>query len=135
MTRSRVSSGFVALSLLAAAIACGFSVSTARITNAFMATDPDGDAPVQAYFPEETFYLIVDVANAPDDTQVRAVWTAVDVEDTDPDTVIDEAELETSDGRLTFDLTNNDLWPAGLYKVDIYLNDALERTLEFEVQN
>ena len=134
MARNQISAVFVGVMLIAAVIACGFSASTARITDAYLSTDPDGNEATEVYFPEEPFYLIVDLANAPDDTTVRASWTAVDVDGVDPDTLIDEAELESGDGRLTFDLTNDDLWPAGNYKVDIYLNDNLERTLEFSVQ-
>jgi len=49
--------------------------------------------------------------------------------------LIDEAEITAEEGNIfTFDLTNNGLWPVGKYKVDLYLNDKLDRTLEFEVQ-
>jgi hypothetical protein len=133
-TGNRIRGVFVAVALIAALIACGFSASTARITNAFLAADPDGAQPTESFQPDETFYLLVDLANAPDDTQVKAAWTAADVEGEAPDTLIDEAELTTGDGRLTFNLTNDGPWPAGAYKVDIYLNEKLERTLEFAVE-
>jgi hypothetical protein len=42
--------------------------------------------------------------------------------------------LSTGSGSVHFDLSNNGLWPVGKYKVDIFLNDNLERTLEFTVQ-
>lgn len=134
LTGNRIRGVFVAVALIAALIACGFSASTARITNAFLAADPDGTQPTESFQPDETFYLLVDLANAPDDTQVKAAWTAADVEGEAPDTLIDEAELTTGDGRLTFNLTNDGPWPAGAYKVDIYLNEKLERTLEFSVE-
>lgn len=134
MTRNQVSAGFVTLVLVAAVLACGFSASTARITDAYLAADRDGNEATEAFFPEEAFYLIVDLANAPDSTEVQATWVAVDVEGVDPETEIDSAALTSGDGRLTFDLTNDDLWPIGLYRVDVYLNSKLERSLEFEVQ-
>lgn len=134
MTRSQVSTIFVGLALVAAAIACGFSASTARITDAFMTQDPATGVATTVFAPEDTFYLLVELANAPDSTDVKAVWVAVDVDNVDFDTVIDEAELTTGDGQLTFDLANDDLWPVGNYKVDLYLNDNLERTLEFSVE-
>ena len=77
-----------------------------------------------------TIYL----ANAPSDTVVKAVWTAVDVEDVDPNTLIDESTLTSGDAELTFNLTNSQLWPVGSYKVELYLNDKLDRTLEYRVQ-
>jgi hypothetical protein len=134
MTRSQVSSLFVALALVAAALACGFSATTARFTDAFLTRDPATEANTEVFAPEDTFYVLVDLANAPDGTTVKAVWVAVDADGVDFDTVIDEAELTTGDGRLTFDLANDQLWPEGNYKVDLYINDNLERTLECSVE-
>lgn len=80
---------------------------------------------------------LVDLANAPDDTVVRAVWTAVDVgKEAPPNTKLDEARTTHGDGRLTFNLSLNKPWPKGRYKVDLFLNDKdkPDRTLGFEVQ-
>ena len=134
MNNSRLARGLAALVLVLASLACGFSATTANITDAFMALDPDGVEATTVYFPEDVFYAIVDLANAPSDTRVKAVWVAVDADGVDFDTVIDEAELETGDGRLTFDLANDDPWPVGNYKVDLYVNDSVEETLEFTVE-
>lgn len=120
--------------LLLASLACNFGVSTANIKEAKMYRDSEGTQATTTFTPQDTFYCIVDLANAPDDTKVKAVWTAVDVEGNEPNTLIDEAEMEYGSGTLTFDLTNNGPWPAGKYKVEIYLNDTLDRTLEFAVQ-
>jgi outer membrane usher protein FimD/PapC len=106
MTRNKLSLFVAVVALAAAVLACGFSASTARITEAFLSADPDGAEPTNVFFPDEV----------------------------DFDTVIDEAELETGDGRLTFDLANDELWPAGNYKVDVYLNDNVVETLEFSVE-
>ena len=122
------------LALFAASMACGVSASTANISDAYLARDPEGTDPTTVFLPDEPFYLIVELANAPDDTVVKAVWVAVDVDDVDFDTVIDEAELTTSSGQLTFDLSNDDLWPAGNYKVDVYVNDNVAETVEFSVE-
>jgi serine protease Do len=116
--------------------ACGdreLSFSTANIADARLAKDEAGTQATSTFNPEDTFYLIVDLANAPDSTTVKAEWTAVSVEGADPNTLLDDVTLTSGDGILTFDLTNNNLWPAGEYKVDLYLNDELERTLTFRV--
>jgi hypothetical protein len=76
----------------------------------------------------------VELANAPDETVLKAVWTAVSVEGEDPNLLIDETELTGGDGFYNFSLSNDSDWPAGQYKVDIYLNDELDRTLTFTVQ-
>jgi hypothetical protein len=121
----------LALSILA----CGFSASTANISEATLSRDEAGNEPTTTFSPGDTFYLIVQLANAPDDTVVKASWTAVDVEGADPNTFIDESEITSGTGTITFNLTNSQgQWPAGSYKVDLYMNDELERTLEFSVQ-
>lgn len=135
MTQNRLALGTAALVLVVSIIACGFSATTAHLTEAFLARDPDGAEPTTNFLPEDTFYLIADLANAPSDTRVKAVWVAVDADGVDFDTVIDEAELETGDGRLTFDLANDGVWPPGNYKVDVYINDTVVETLEFTVDN
>lgn len=127
----------VALALLAfSATACEFSFSTANIANAFMAADHDGTQPTTVFNQDAVFYAIIDLANAPDDTTVKAVWIGVDIEGTDPETTIDEVVITSGDARLTFDLTNAPglLWPLGQYRVDIYLNDELKTSLDFKVQ-
>lgn len=119
--------------LMLAALACSFSASTANIREAVLARDEEGTEPTTVFAPDDTFYLLVDLANAPEGTSVRASWTAVAVEGADPNTFLDENELTTESGMLTYTLSNDGLWPVGEYKVDLYLNGELERTLEFEV--
>jgi hypothetical protein len=112
------------------------SVSTANISQAFMAEDPDGNTVTTIYQADAVFYAIVDLANAPEDTVIKASWYAVQAADTEPNFFIDEASITSSDGRLTFNLQNQAgmLWPSGTYRVDLYLNDKLDRSLEFSVQ-
>ncbi len=120
--------------LILAILSCNFSATTANISEATLARDSEGAQPTTVFAPEDTFYVIVELANAPDDTKVKSVWTAVEVEGFDPDLLIDDAELTSGSGTLTFNLSNDNLWPNGKYKVDLYIDDKLERTLEFEVQ-
>jgi hypothetical protein len=121
--------------IILATLACGGSISTANIASAKMFADSEGTQETTVYAQDQPFYCIVELANAPDDTTLKAVWTAVEAEETEPNLMIDDAEI-TSGGEsvFTFDLTNNGLWPLGKYKVDLYLNGELDRTLEFEVQ-
>jgi hypothetical protein len=116
--------------------ACSFSASTANISEAKMARDKAGKHPTKVFTPNDTFYCIAKLSNASDDTTVRALWTAVDVKGTKPDTKIDEANTTSGSGQLQFNLTNDGLWPSGDYKVDLFLNDAKDpaKTLKFKVQ-
>jgi len=126
------------------ALACEFSASTAKITNAVMAEDVTGDnfdpVGVTVTYAEDQpeFHAVVSISNAPSDTVLKAVWVTVDVGDAAaPNTTIDETEV-TVDGSRNVDFTlapSSGGWPPGSYKVDIYLNNSLDRTLTFGVES
>jgi hypothetical protein len=136
---------FVSLVVLVAIVAagCSFSISTANIQQAVLAKDVKGNnfEPVDptTTFPvdQPMIHLVVNVANAPSDTKVKTVWTAVDVGDAAPaNTKIDEAEValdSSGTAHFTLSLPNSGAWPVGKYKVEVYLNDKLDRTLEYSV--
>lgn len=113
--------------------ACSFS--TANIGEALLAKDDEGKEVTTTFNPDDTFYLLVTLRNAPDDTHVKAAWIAANVPDVEPNTQLQDYELVSGSGKLTFNLSNDNLWPAGAYKVDIYLNDKLDRSLDFSVVN
>jgi hypothetical protein len=128
--KSRLSLALIALVL--ASLACGFS--TANISNAYTTANPDGGSPTTVFAQDQVFYAIVQLANAPADSAVKAVWTAVQVEGYEGEMYLSETVLTSGDGMLTFEMSNANLWPIGVYKVDLYLNDTLDRTLQFEVR-
>ncbi|MBN1681530.1 MAG: hypothetical protein JW966_14715 [Anaerolineae bacterium] len=119
--------------LVAASLACNVEFTTANIKNVKMTSDSDGKNETDTYGPTDTFYCIVDLRSAPDDTMTKAVWIAVVVEGVEPGFQIGEYELESGSGTLTFQVSPDELWPPGQYKVEIYLNGDLEKTVEFEV--
>ena len=115
-------------------LACAFNVSTANINRAWLSADSSGTPETTQFTQDQqTIYCLVELRNAPADTTVKAVWTAVSAEGTDPNLLIDENEFTSGDATITFDLTNDLLWPVGSYKVDLYLNGELSQTLTFEV--
>jgi hypothetical protein len=127
----------VALSILAA---CGGGPT--GITNAVMAKNVQGDAkdPVDVTnsFPADQalFHAVVTVSNLASGSKVKAVWTVVDVGSAaSPDTKITETEVTVEGSRnVDFTLTPNaGQLPPGKFKVEIYLNDKLDRTLQFTV--
>ena len=124
----------VLLATLLSLLACGGSFSTANIQRAWLSPDSSGAPETTQFSQDETFYCLVELANAPEDTTLKAVWTALSAEGTDPNLLIEESELTTGDGTITFNLTNDQLWPVGTYKVDLYLNGELDRALTFEVR-
>jgi len=127
----------VALTLLVSA--CSVSFSTANVSDAWLSTDEAGQQRTTTFGQDAVFYAKVDVRNAPQDTRVRSIWYAVEAENIEPNFKIDEVTYtvpQSGNAMVTFNLSNNMLWPRGRYKVEIYLNDATEpaRTLTFEVQ-
>jgi hypothetical protein len=130
-----MSLGVILVALLSATLACGgeVSVSTAKVADAYMSTDEGGTDRTTAYAQDAVFYAQVDLQNAPDDTVLKAVWSVVDAQDTDPGLVINETEYTTG-SDVYFTLSNNDLWPIGTYKVDIHLDGELVDTINFSVQ-
>ena len=123
-----------AAALVLSILACGGSFSTANIADAWMSTDAEGSTRTTVYAQDAVFYAQVDLQNASDDTALKAVWTAVEAQDTDPNLIINETEFTSGDGVIYFELSNDNLWPLGTYKIDIYLNDVLTKTLNFDVQ-
>lgn len=114
--------------------ACEFSASTANIENITLAKDEAGTQPTTSFEPSETFYLVVNLANAPDDTSVKTSWYAVDVGSAaPPNTLIDEASVTSGSGQLFFNLAPSGQWAPGTYKAEVYLNDELNQTVNIRV--
>ncbi len=134
---------FSAVAALVAAVlalsACGFSVSTANIQDVTLGRGYENSAivePTTVFAPEDqAIELVIKVGNAPDDTNVKAAWSIVDVAGYEP-AVLYESPLTLNSGENVahFTLTNDQNWPAGSYKVEIYLNDKLDKTIEYQVE-
>jgi hypothetical protein len=108
--------------------------SAANISAAYMAFDADGAQPTTVYGQNDVFYAIVALSNAPDDTVVRAVWTAVNVEGVAANTTIDDQSYTSGDPQLYFYLASDTLWALGQFRLDLYLNDNFITSLDFQVQ-
>lgn len=134
MTKNKIQIVIVISTIVLLTLGCGFSVSTANITEAYLTANSDGSGETTVFSNDQNFYCIVKVANAPDDTTLKAVWTAVNADGVDPNYVIDEVSIVTGgQSTFTFDLQNDSLWPSGSYKVDIYMDDSLDQSLAFSV--
>lgn len=116
-------------------LACEFSASTASIDSVTLTADENNVQATQVFGQSDVFYAVVTTKNAPDDTTIKAVWVAVEAEGVEPNFTIMEKEL-TAEGNdtFTFSLSNDNLWPLGKYRVDIYLNGELDQGVEFSVE-
>jgi hypothetical protein len=124
----------VVLVMVLTTLACEASATTANVKNAFLSKDDAGSTETTVFGQGDVFYCQVELANAPDDTITKAVWTAVAAEGVDPNSVIMEKEITSGSGPITFNLSNDQLWPTGKYKVDILVDNKPAKTLEFQVQ-
>ena len=118
--------------LMLASIACEASASTANITSITLTADPASGVETTTFTPDQTFYATVVLANAPDSTKVKAVWYQVD--EAGAAAKLAEKEIVGSGSPINFNATNNaGPWPAGNYRVEIYLNDKVNKTIDFSV--
>src|SRR6185295_14438874 len=86
--------------LVFASLACEASASTANISSASLTADSAGGAETTVFTPDQTFYCVVVLANAPDTTKVKAVWYTVD--DAGAATSFAEKEIVGSGSPITF---------------------------------
>ena len=112
------------------------------VTDAVLAKDLTADTatPVDVtteYAPEQKdFHFVVTVNDAPKDTKFKSAWTALDIGGTTPpNTKLEERELiVTGSGTFEFTLApKTGKWASGKYKVDLYTNNKLDRTINFTV--
>jgi hypothetical protein len=76
----------------------------------WLSTDEAGKEKVTGFTPDQVFYAYAELKNAPDDTKVKATWTATAAEGADPNTVIDTAEVATGKSPPTT-LAPGRRWP------------------------
>ena len=126
------------LALVVSSLACAFGNTELGLTNLRMAFDQDGENPTTTFSPTDVFYAVADLANAPQGTVVEAKWTAVNATDTEPNLEFQTQTLDITEesfsGTIYFQLSNDEGWPTGQYKVDLYLNGTLAQSAEFTVQ-
>ena len=121
------------LIFLLALVACGGSAAP-QISKVVLSKDESGSRSTTVFGPTDTFYLIAE-ADGPENSRVKATWTAVNAENVDPNYLIDEVEQTFSGSNtLTFDLVSDTAWPVGEYKVDLSLNGEPNQSVTFRVQ-
>lgn len=110
--------------------------STANISESYMASQIDSKTfePTvkQSEFSKNisAIYATAKIKNVPSDTTVYSIWTYIPT----GETIRCDHDLNVSnDCWVKFDLTGTP-YPTGDYKVDIYLNDKLEKTMDFTVK-
>jgi hypothetical protein len=111
------------------------------ITNAVLARDstPLTASPLgitDTFPPTGKIHVNIATANAPSGTRIKAVWTALDAGSSIPKNTEITSYATSAEGTRFVDVvfTPSQKMPIGTYKVDVLLNEKIERTLNFAVK-
>jgi hypothetical protein len=119
------------------------SDSEVTIEKTTLAKETDaGFNPVKSFKPDDTFAVLIFLSEAKIGTKLKAVWTLVDAGGKQDQKILEkkiELTAEAIEGvkeanRINFSMTHDDPFPAGDYKVDIYLNGELAKTVPFKIK-
>ena len=123
--------------VLLASLACNAGAgATPGASNFYMATDEAGTNRTNVFSPNDDFYVFFDVNDVEAGTNFESRWYALNIEGEDPDTPFQTIDYvyEEGIGNIYFQLTNDQGWPVGNYKVEIYMNGTEVGEQEFSVQ-
>ena len=96
----------------------------------------------KTFKPSDTFAALVKVSDPKNGTKVKAIWTAVDAGGVH-DTKVSEKEVTVTPellksarepNRIDFTLNHTTPYPAGEYKVEVYLDGDLAEIQEFKIE-
>ena len=98
--------------------------------------------PVKSFKPDDTFAVLVFLSESKVGTKVKAVWTIVDAGGHEDEKILEKKVDLTAEAikgveeanRINFTLSHEKPYPTGDYKVDIYLNGELGKTVEFTIK-
>ncbi len=92
--------------------------------------------PTTVFTPTSVFHAIIRTNNAPPNTRFKAMWYIVDSGGAVPsNTLLYTKEIATDGTRyVDFTLSTTTRWYVGTYRVEIYVNDALDEMQGFSVK-
>jgi hypothetical protein len=103
-----------------------------------MAKDNNGKAgeTTTTFAPDDhTIHVVADLNKAKGGTKVRFVWKAVDAGgSTNREIKTIDYTTKSFENKLHGQLSKATDWPKGSYAVEIYINDALDKTIEYTVE-
>ena len=121
---------FLFVPFFATGAACEVSYSTANISDATLAKEVNAnkeavDRTTSFESNVPVIHCVVKLANAPEDTKLKAKWSVVNVAGEEPNSQIVESNLDAVGSNSIIDFTFTPTaqgLPPGEYKVDVYLN-------------
>ncbi len=139
MKSKKLSILLAVLALIISTLACALG-GEPTLSNVRTAKDQDGAQPASIFATTETVFVVSDLTSGVKGNLITSKWYAVNVADTEPNLLIDTAEIpiedETFDGTIYFffEPPVEGVWPVGSYKVEVYFNGVLNSTVQFTVE-
>lgn len=129
------------LALLLAAVACRGNASNTtagtavRVTDVTLGRSVGGDKAItdttDTFRPNDTIYASVATEGSAQSATLRARWSFEDGQLVDEST---RTIAPNNKERTEFHISKPDGWPAGKYKVEVFLNDQSAETKNFDVR-
>ncbi|MCL4275457.1 MAG: hypothetical protein KJZ77_16415 [Anaerolineales bacterium] len=125
--------------LIISTLACAMG-GEPTLSNVRTARDQDGNQTTSVFGTFDTVYVVSDLSNGVLGNVVTSNWYAVDVADTEPNFLIDSADILVEEDSFSgtiyffFPPPVNGQWPVGTYKVEVLFNGVLVNTVNFSVQ-
>ena len=121
------------------ALACSFSVGgggeAPRLAEAVVCRDLAEDyaaiEPTDVFADADDLYVSIEYFDLEEGQSTGVEWFLEDESLYESSIPLDAANA--GEGYAGFSLTNSELWPAGSYRVDVYLDGELDHTVEFLV--
>ena len=126
------------IAMVSAILACSSFESTPTVSNVRMATDDTGKTPTSTYAPSAQFYVFADLSSIKVGSIIEAKWYAVNAQGVDANSELNTSDYTYESGVsfVYFQLSTTDGsdWPAGSYRVDLFLDGGKVGEQGFTVQ-
>ena len=107
------------------------------VNRVYMAKDNDGDpgSETTSYEPtEHKVHCLIELNKAKKGTQIRFVWKAVEVEgEKDKEIKTTDYTTNSFENKVHGHLQLPYDWPKGTYRVEVYINGSLDKTIDYTV--
>jgi hypothetical protein len=103
-----------------------------------MAKDDNGKpgADTTTFSPSDSkIHCVINLNKAKGGTKIKTVWVAADVEGYTKNQELKTLDYTTNsfEKKITGYLTKNE-WPKGQYRLEVYVNGALDKTIDYTVE-
>jgi hypothetical protein len=126
----------VTLPLLACSFSTGGGGDEPRLDTAVLCRELTADyapvEPTEVFSSSEDFYISIEYFDLEEGQTIGVEWFLEDEFLYEASVTLDAANV--GDGYAGFSLTNSELWPAGNYRADVYLDGELDHAVDLTVE-